>query len=117
MPHSNEPDGSRNMEEDTPPRTVTMRDETTHDEDMHARDDTLEDGETNLPELAEIDLPPAIADLHVDVVGLFHQLKAACDAQRAHVLVLTAEIKAERAKRIELEARLRQPQQSGQTLW
>ena len=87
----------------------TTHDEITRDEDMRARDDTLEDGKTNLPELDEIDLPPVIAELHVDVIGLFHQLKAACDAQRAHVLVLTVEIKAEHAKRIELEARLREP--------
>ena len=116
MAHLNELDGSRTMEEDTPPRTASLRDETTRDEVMRARDDTTEEGETGLPELTEIELPPAIADLHVDVIGLFHQLKAACDAQRAHVLVLTAEIKAERAKRIELEARLREPQQSGRTI-
>ena len=99
MAHLNELNGSRTMEEDTPPRTASLRDETTCDEVMPARDDTTEEGEAGLQELTEIELPPVIAELHVDVIGFFHQLKVACDAQ-SHVM----------------KARLREPQRSERTI-
>ena len=111
MASSNELEGSRDTEGDT-----SMRDGHTLDEDM-ANADNLEIGEADLPELPEIELPPEVDNLHVNVAGVFHQLKEAYEALRSHTLLLHVEMKSEREKRVELEAQLREARQSsGKTI-
>ena len=68
MTSSDELEGSRNMEEDN-----LRRGEHTHDAEM-TNADILEEGEADLPDLPEIDLPPEVNNLHVNVAAVFHQL-------------------------------------------
>ena len=91
-------EGSRNMEED-----ISMRDERPRDADM-ANADSLEGGETDLPDLPDVQLPPEVDNLHLNVAGMFHQLKDAYDALRTHTLLLHVEMRSKQVKRIELEA-------------
>ena len=111
MVSSDELEGSRNMEEDNP-----QREEHVHDAEM-TNADTFEEGEADLPDLPEIDLPPEVNSLHVNVAAVFHQLKDAYEALRSHTLMLHVEMKSEREKRIELETQLREAQRSsGKTI-
>ena len=111
MPSSNELKGSRDTEGDT-----FMREGHPLDEDM-VNADNLEIGEADLLELPEIELQPEVDNLHVNVAGVFHQLKEVYEALRSHTLLLHVEIKSEREKGVELEAQLREARHSsGKTI-
>ena len=103
MASRNELEGSKETGGD-----ASVREGHTLDEDI-ANADNLEIGEADLP---EIEIPPEVDNLHVNVAGVFNQLKEAYEALRSHTLLLHVEMKSEREKRVEMEAQLRKARQS-----